>query len=466
MSQNTTAAADVPQSSPNETRPGLSDDGWSNVLGIGVVIAAIAIAGLAGESIQGWIGKPATWNAAPIQEGLGSEQKGIQAWAATGVPVLLIGLLMALPLAARGQLARGLVAYVGLALLSVLAMLLASQEVIKYYNLEYVLWAIVVGFVVSNTIGVPRWLQPAVRGEFFIKWGLVLLGLEVLMGKLIVLGLPGIMVSWIVTPIVLVTTFWFGQRVLKIESPALNMTVSADMSVCGVSAAIATASACRAKKEELSLAISLSLAFTAVMMVVMPLIIKVIGMDDLVGGAWLGGTIDSTGAVAAAGKALGDRALYVATTVKMIQNILIGVIAFAVSIYWAYRYPTADEPSDAPKLGFFGEVWKRFPKFILGFIIVSIVASVIDSTSEAGSGLISMTTNAITKELRNWLFCFAFVCIGLEMHLKTFAASMKGGKPLVLYLVGQSLNLLLTWLMASLTFGYLFRDTIEALLPK
>ncbi len=164
------------------------------------------------------------------------------------------------------------------------------------------------------------------------------------MGKLIVLGLPGIMVSWIVTPIVLVGTFWFGQRVLKIESPSLNMTVSADMSVCGVSAAIATGAACRAKKEELSLAISLSLAFTAVMMVVMPLVIKAVGMDDLVGGAWMGGTIDSTGAVAAAGKALGDRALNVATTVKMIQNILIGVIAFAVSVYWAYRYPSEAKP--------------------------------------------------------------------------------------------------------------------------
>ncbi len=163
-------------------------------------------------------------------------------------------------------------------------------------------------------------VETTVRGEFFIKWGLILLGMEVLMGKLIVLGLPGIMVSWIVTPIVLVGTFWFGQRVLKIDSPSLNMTVSADMSVCGVSAAIATAAACRAKKEELSLAISLSLVFTAVMMVVMPLVIKAVGMDDIVGGAWMGGTIDSTGAVAAAGKALGDRALYVATTVKMIQT--------------------------------------------------------------------------------------------------------------------------------------------------
>src|SRR5690606_36717411 len=119
----------------------------------------------------------------------------------------------------------------------------------------------------------------------------------------------GIMVSWIVTPIVLVTTFWFGTRVLKIRSPSLVMVVAADMSVCGVSAAIATAAACRAKKEELSMAVGLSMAFTAVMMVVMPIAFRFGGVDDIVGGAWIGGTIDSTGAVAAAGAAMGDRAM-------------------------------------------------------------------------------------------------------------------------------------------------------------
>ncbi len=83
-----------------------------------------------------------------------------------------------------------------------------------------------------------------------------------------------------------------------------------------------------------------------------------------------------------------------------------------------------------------------------------------------GSDLVALATNGITKELRNWLFCLAFVCIGLEMHLKTFASSLRGGKPLVLYLVGQAFNLLLTGLMAWFTFGYLFRDTVEQLLKK
>ena len=117
-----------------------------------------------------------------------------------------------------------------------------------------------------------------------------------MLNRLLALGLPGVFVAWVVTPIVLISTYWFGQKILKMESRSLNMVISADMSVCGVSAAIATAAACKAKKEELSLAIGMSLTFTVVMMVVMPAVIKAVGMDEVLGGAWLGGTIDSTGA--------------------------------------------------------------------------------------------------------------------------------------------------------------------------
>ncbi len=182
---------------------------------------------------------------------------------------------------------------------------MAGQVTVKHYNLEYALWALLVGLVISNTIGVPDWLRPAVLTELYIKTGLVLLGAEVLWHRLIALGVPGIFVAWVVTPIVLISTYWFGTRILKIPSRSLNMVISADMSVCGVSAAIATAASCRAKKEELSFAISISLLFTVVMMVVMPLLIETIGLSSVVGGAWMGGTIDSTGAVAAAGPSLG-----------------------------------------------------------------------------------------------------------------------------------------------------------------
>ena len=156
------------------------------------------------------------------------------------------------------------------------------------------------------------------------------------------------------------------------------------MSVCGVSAAIAAAAACKAKKEELSLAIGMSLSFTVIMMVVLPAIIKAIGMNEIVAGAWMGGTIDSTGAVAAAGATLGDRALEVAATVKMIQNILIGVSAFGIATYWV-TYVEEDAQGTRPGIS---EVWKRFPRFVLGFIAASIVFSLLHSLMAGGPELV------------------------------------------------------------------------------
>jgi len=127
----------------------------------------------------------------------------------------------------------------------------------KEFGIGYAAWAILIGLIISNTIGTPKWVKPSLLTSFYIKTGLVLLGGEILLGKILAIGLPGLFVAWVVTPIVLVSTFWFGQKVLKISSKTLNMTISADISVCGVSAAVATAAACKASKEEL-LAIGLS----------------------------------------------------------------------------------------------------------------------------------------------------------------------------------------------------------------
>jgi uncharacterized membrane protein YadS len=260
----------------------------------------------------------------------------------------------------------------------------------------------------------------------------------------------------------LITTFWFGQQILKIPSKTLNITMSADMSVCGVSAAIATAAACRAKKEELTLAVGISLIFTSIMMIVMPNIINAVGMDHVLGGAWMGGTIDATGAVAAAGAFLSDKALYVATTVKLIQNILIGVIAFAVSIYWVTCVETGTGSSRPDVM----EIWYRFPKFVIGFIVASIVMSLIYESIGHDHGRIMINDGVIggwTKIWRGWFFCLAFVSIGLATDFRQLMGYLKGGKPLILYLCGQTLNLVLTLLMAYLMFFVIFPEITETI---
>ncbi|MDH4320053.1 MAG: YeiH family protein [Desulfobulbaceae bacterium] len=340
--------------------------------------------------------------------------------------------------------------------LAILAYLAASQGTMKEYGIGYAAWAILFGLIISNTIGTPQWVMPAVQTEFYIKTGLVLLGAEILFGKILSIGIPGIFVAWVVTPIVLVTTFIFGQKVLKMPSATLNMTISADMSVCGVSAAIATAAACRAKKEELTLAVGLSLVFTSIMMIVMPAVIKATNMDHVLGGAWMGGTIDATGAVAAAGAFLSERALYVAATIKMIQNVLIGVIAFCVAVYWCAKYDAAPGQKISAM-----EIWYRFPKFVLGFLAASIIFSSLYAAMGESAGYAMVDHGVLrgfTRNFRGWFFCLAFVSIGLATNFRELKHHFAGGKPLILYVCGQTLNLILTLVMAYIMFFLVFPD--------
>lgn len=399
------------------------------------------------------------WDQNPADAFLNKEKKSI-AMGVLGTLVFTL-ILFSLGTFLRGEsVAKFALAFIAVFLLAIIAYLLAGQKVIKYYNLEYAIWALLVGMLISNTIGTPGFLKPAMCTELFIKTGLVFLGSEILLSRLLVLGLPGIFVSWVCTPITFIATYLFGQYVLKMESKSLNLVISADMSVCGVSAAIATGAACRAKKEEISLAIGISLAFTAIMMVVMPGIIRAVHMNEVVGGAWLGGTIDSTGAVAAAGGMLSLTALEVATTVKMIQNILIGVVAFTVAVYWV-MYEERDANAKRPNAM---EIWYRFPKFIFGFVGASIVFSAIYYYyGTEGSCLTEAVTSGTGKVLRGWLFCLAFVSIGLETNFRELAHYMKGGKPLILYVCGQTLNLLLTLLMAWIMFVHVFPQSLDAL---
>ncbi len=466
---------EVDDIAPETDSPRISED-WLAV-GCAALLLAVSFAGvwLASEHGDGtdgasiavtnpfkaWLSKPTKWTESPVDSFVTTDEAGATSYGpVAGVLGVFAALSVLLSLAVQyrdGDGVRFLKGFVVVFLLATLAYTLAAQSVVKAYNLEYALWALMVGLLISNTIGTPAFLKPATRTEFFIKTGLVLLGAEVLMSRLLALGLPGVFVAWVVTPIVLISTYIFGQKVLKMESRSLNMVISADMSVCGVSAAIAAAAACKAKKEELTLAIGMSLSFTVVMMIVLPAIIKAVGMGEVLGGAWLGGTIDATGAVAAAGATLGDRALEVAATVKMIQNILIGVSAFGIATYWVTNVE-ADSNAARPDVM---EIWRRFPKFVIGFVIASVLFSILHGTLTGGPELVDGMIKGSTKTLRGWFFCLAFVCIGLETSFRELLPYFKGGKPLVLYLCGQSLNLLLTLFMAWLMFNVVFKDFVN-----
>ena len=331
-------------------------------------------------------------------------------------------------------------AFLGLFVLAVIVRFISAEYTLNRY-LEWAFFAILVGLLVSNTVGVPEWLKPAVQTEFYIKAGLVIMGFSVLFSNIVNFGLYGLGIAWIVTPIVILFMWWFGTRVLKIDNKPFVITVATATSVCGTSAAIAVGAASKAKKNDLSLAVSVSIIFTVIMMVFEPVIIRATGLGEVMGGALIGGTVDSTGAVTVAGTALGETAQTVSVLVKSIQNILIGFIAFAVAVFFATKVENNGTDSSR-KIGA-SEIWYRLPKFILGFFAASLLASFVVLPS-VGKETVS-AINSVLDQYKNWAFVLAFTSIGLDTNFRELKEQFQGGKPLTLYVVGQLFNIVLTF---------------------
>ena len=344
-----------------------------------------------------------------------------------------------------GKIKEYIPAFAALFVLAIVVRLISAEFTLNRY-LEWAFWALIVGLLISNTVGVPTWLRPAIRTEFYIKTGLVVMGFSVLFSNIAKFGLYGLGIAWGVTPIVIIFMWWFGTKVLKIDNKPLVITIASATSVCGTSAAIATGAAAGARKNDLGIAISISIIFTILMMVFEPVIIKAVGMNGLMGGALIGGTVDSTGAVVLAGNALGPEGEQAAVLVKSIQNILIGFIAFFVALFFATRV----EKNSDKRVGA-GEIWTRFPKFIIGFFVASIVASFIIQPV-AGSADVK-AINAVLDQYKNWAFVLAFTSIGLDTNFREIGRQLHGGKVLWLYVVGQLFNIILTffavWLLLS-----------------
>ena len=359
-------------------------------------------------------------------------------WVKTLVTVAVTGILFTLGVKLQGGSVKEYIpAFLGLFALSFIVRLVSAEFTLNRY-LEWAFWALIIGLLISNTVGVPKWLKPAIKTEFYIKTGLVIMGFSVLFSNIAKFGLYGLGIAWIVTPVVIIFMWWLGTKVFKMENKPLVITLAAATSVCGTSAAIATGAASNCKKTDLTMAVSISIIFTVLMMVFEPMIVKATGMSPIMGGSLIGGTVDSTGAVAVAGSTLGGEAEKAAVLVKMIQNILIGFIAFFVAVFFATRVDKTGEK----KVGA-SEIWTRFPKFIIGFFVASLIASFIVQPL-AGADQVS-AINKVLDQYKNWAFVLAFTSIGLDTNFKEIAKQMQGGKVLWLYLIGQLFNIALTF---------------------
>jgi uncharacterized membrane protein YadS len=319
------------------------------------------------------------------------------------------------------------------------AQLAAGNAIASEWGIEYVIFALVFGLIVSNLIGVPEWLKHAVRTEYYIKTGLVIMGATLLFQEIMSAGALGMLQAVLVVAVVWYLSFWIAKK-MRLDDEFATILSSA-VSICGVSAAIAACGAIQGDRRKLSYVASIVLIVAAPMIVIQPWIVRGLGMPDAVGGAWLGGTLDTTGSVVAAGELISETAMKIGTIVKFSQNVLIGVAAFLMSVWWTVRQPS--EGQERPTIRV---IWERFPKFVLGFMVSSLIFSFL---IDAGT---VKTTKSLISGLRTWWFTLAFASIGLETTFKDLVA-MENGRPAVAFVAAQGVNLVWTLILAYLIFG-------------
>ena len=396
----------------------LKEDWWAIWLGLGIVVVGYIL--FANGASLKWIAvTPEKW----------SSLDQLAAHFAANWPRYLAQFavwlaLFAAALTALGYAARGfLPSFVFLYAVSVVIFALGQWTQANYYNLEPPLVALLSGLLISNLIGLPRWMDAGFRVEFYVKTGIVLLGAT----------LPFSLIAWagpiaiFQASLVSVATFlviFFVARKLGLDRQ-LSAVLGAGGAVCGVSASIAIAGAVGAKKEYAPIAITVVIFWAIVMIFALPIAAKWLQLPTGVAGAWIGASefADAAGFAAAqtyggyAGPASGvagtaDQAVWAFTLMKVVgRDVWIGVWALVLAIVSTTRW----EPSEAGRKADAGEIWRRFPKFVIGFLVASLIVTWASRGYAPAdfNKVVDPTFVAPIKDLRTWTFIFCFFSIGL-----------------------------------------------------
>jgi uncharacterized integral membrane protein (TIGR00698 family) len=286
-------------------------------------------------------------------------------------------------------------------------------------NIEYVLWAILIGLVIANTVGIPELFLPGLATyEFWLKAGIVLLGARFILGDVLKLG--GVSLVLVVIEITISLLFMTALGKAFRLSPKLTSLLAIGSSICGVSAIIAAQGAIDADEEDSSFAISAVLALGAIALFIFPLIGHWLGMSDTSYGLWAGLGVDNTAEATAAGALFSDAAGKVAVLAKTARNAMIGFVVLAYAIHWARKQHTAGVGNKAAFL------WKKFPKFVLGFLLISALATAKFFTAPQIGNL---------ANLSRWAFLLTFAGVGLRTNISDMRK--QGLRPFLVGAIGE-----------------------------
>jgi uncharacterized integral membrane protein (TIGR00698 family) len=432
------------------------EDWWAIWIGIGLVAVAAILVSHGGS--PKWLAVAPTRWSHPADAIAQFEAHAPQYLALFGLWVVVFGIgAAALGFGVGGFLATFTVVYI----VSVLLYFLGQWDEAARYNLEPPLIALALGLLVSNTVGVPKWADAGLRVEFYIKTGIVLLGAGVPLTLIAWAGPVAILQAAIVSLVTFGVIYFTAVR-LGLDK-RLAATLGTGGAVCGVSGAIATGGAVGARKEHVSIAISLVVLWAIVTVFLLPLASRALSLPTGVAGAWIGTSefADAAGLAAAqtyggyAGHVPGisgnaDAAVNAFTLMKVIgRDVWIGVWAFVLSIIATTRWESTGVHS-RPNAG---EIWRRFPKFVLGFLVASTIITMISSGVSYADykKVLQPSLVAPLQVLRTWAFTFAFLSIGLTTRLREFVKV--GGAPFYAFTAGVIVNIVLGFLLSTQVFA-------------
>lgn len=341
--------------------------------------------------------------------------------------------------------------FAGMALVLVLAWLawLLTRQVYEMQlpwgipgkALEYPLWGALLGMAgnfLLKLFKLHEFVRPGLRTELFLKVGLILLGASISFSTLISAAGGAVLQGMVMITSVFFFAWWLAGK-FKLDEK-LRAVMATALAVCGVSAAIAAAGSVVARKEQVAYVTTLVILFALPLMVIAPLLATWLGLPQDVAGAWFGGNIDTTAAVVGAGTIYGEEAQTVASIVKATQNAFIGLVTFLLALYFVVVVER--KPDERPSISM---VWQRFPKFVLGFVLASVLYSL---------GWIDGGKGTVIEAIKNWSFLLAFVCMGLEISTKQVRAM--GWAPVLVFFLVTVFNTVLALLVAWLIFGVLW----------
>jgi uncharacterized membrane protein YadS len=432
----------------------LKEDWWSVILGLCIVGIAYALFA-SGGSLNWAAAAPTTWST-PAELGA----QFARDWSRYLFQFLAMLALFALAARAMGQnVSWFLTGFILVYVLSLIALVIGAWEFAQSYSLEPALIALALGALIANVLPLPSRLNDAFRVEFYIKTGIVLLGATLPITLIAWAGPIAIVQASIVSVVTFVVIYWTALFLELDRKLAALLAVGG--AICGVSAVIAIAGAIRARREDMSIAVASVVSWSIVMIIVLPLLARAWYLPAGVGGAWIGTSefADAAGFVAAhtygafarSGAVAGtpDQAIWSYTLLKVVgRDIWIGIWAVILSFVSMTRWETPVARRRVSVL----DIWRRFPKFILGLFAASLLAtlasrnlSFADFENVVRPGFIAPLTN-----LRGWVFNFSFLSIGLTTRWRGFTPT--SGTAFIAFATGVLVNVVLGFILSAVVF--------------